>query len=75
MIKLRAKEDFTLKDYKKLKNVQSEKAERETNRVYQNDVFECDEKMARYLLGENDQKIVVAELIEVRNGNSTKKSK
>lgn len=75
MIKLRALEDFTLKDYKKLKNIQSTKTEKEENKVYQNDVFECNEKMARYLLGENDQKLIVAELLEVDNGNSTKKSK
>lgn len=75
MIKLKAKQDFTLKDYKKLKNIESTKTEREENKVYQNDVFECNEKMARYLLGENDQKLIVAELIEVDNGNSTKKSK
>ena len=75
MIKLRALEDFTLKDYKKLKNIQSTKTEKEENKVYQNDVFECNEKMARYLLGENDQKLIVAELLEVDNANNTKKSK
>lgn len=75
MIKLKAKQDFTLKDYKKLKNIQSTKAEREENKVYQNDVFECNEKMTKYLLGENDQKLIVAELLEVNNENSTKKSK
>lgn len=65
MIKLKAKQDFTLKDYKKLKNIESTKTEREENKVYQNDVFECNEKTARYLLGENDQKLIVAELLEV----------
>lgn len=75
MIKLRAKQDFTLKDYKKLKNIESTQSEREENKIYQNDVFECDEKMVRYLLGENSQKLIVAELLEVDNGNNTKKSK
>jgi hypothetical protein len=75
MIKLRAKQDFTLKDYKKLKNIESTQSEREENKIYQNDVFECDEKMAKYLLGENGQKLIVAELLEVDNGNNTKKSK
>lgn len=65
MIKLRALEDFTLKDYKKLKNIQSTQSEREKNKVYQNDIFECDEKMAKYLLGDNDLKVIVAELIEM----------
>lgn len=72
MIKLRAKQDFTLKDYKKLKNIESKHKEREKNAVYKDDVFECDEKMAKYLLGDNDLKIIAAELIEVdkKNGNS-----
>ena len=75
MIKLRAKQDFTLKDYKKLKNIESKHQEREKNTVYKDDMFECDEKMAKYLLGENGQKLIVAELLEVDNGNNTKKSK
>lgn len=65
MIKLRALEDFTLKDYKKLKNIQSTQSEREKNKIYQNDTFECDEKMAKYLLGDNDLKVVVCELVEI----------
>ncbi len=28
-------------------------------------MFECDEKMAKYLLGNNDLKVVVAELVEI----------
>lgn len=72
MIKLRAKQDFTLKDYKKLKNIESKHEEREKNTVYKDDMFECDEKMAKYLLGDNDLKVVVAELVELdkKNGNS-----
>lgn len=70
MIKLRAKQDFTLKDYKKLKNIESKHQEREKNTLYKDDMFECDEKMAKYLLGNNDLKIVVAELIEVVNKNA-----
>ena len=65
MIKLRAKQDFTLKDYKKLKNIESKHEKREKNTVYKDDMFECDEKMAKYLLGNNDLKIVVAELVEI----------
>ena len=65
MIKLRAKQDFTLKDYKKLKNIESKHEEREKKTVYKEDKLECDEKMAKYLLGNNDLKIVVAELVEI----------
>ena len=71
MIKLKAIQDFTLKDYKKLKNIQSKKTDRENNKVYNQDIFECDEKMARYLLGENNQNIKVVEVIEIMNENKT----
>lgn len=73
MIKLKAIQNFTLKDYKKLKNMQSKQINRENNKVYNQDIFECDEKMARYLLGENSQNIKVVEVIEIMKEN--KKSK
>lgn len=72
MIKLKAIQDFTLKDYKKLKNIQSKKTDRENNKVYNQDIFECDKKMARYLLGDNSQNIKVVEIIEVENERTTK---
>lgn len=75
MIKLKAIQDFTLKDYKKLKNMQSKKTNRENNKVYNQDIFECDEKMARYLLGENSQNIKVVEVIEIMNENKKTEKK
>lgn len=75
MIKLKAIQDFTLKDYKKLKNMQSKKINRENNKVYNQDIFECDEKMARYLLGENSQNIKVVEVIEIMNENKKTEKK
>lgn len=75
MIKLKAIQDFTLKDYKKLKNMQSKKTDRENNKVYNQDIFECDEKMARYLLGENNQNIKVVEVIEIINENKKTEKK
>lgn len=75
MIKLKAIQDFTLKDYKKLKNIQSKKTDRENNKVYNQDIFECDEKMARYLLGENNQNIKVVEVIEIINENKKTEKK
>ena len=75
MIKLKAIQDFTLKDYKKLKNIQSKKTDRENNKVYNQDIFECDEKMARYLLGENNQNIKVVEVIEIMNENKKTEKK
>lgn len=75
MIKLKAIQDFTLKDYKKLKNMQSKKTDRENNKVYNQDIFECDEKMARYLLGDNSQNIKVVEVIEIMNENKKTEKK
>lgn len=75
MIKLKAIQDFTLKDYKKIKNMQSKKTDRENNKVYNQDIFECDEKMARYLLGENSQNIKVVEVIEIMNENKKTEKK
>lgn len=75
MIKLKAIQDFTLKDYKKLKNIQSKKTDRENNKVYNQDIFECDEKMARYLLGDNSQNIKVVEVIEIINENKKTEKK
>lgn len=75
MIKLKAIQNFTLKDYKKLKNIQSKQTDRENNKVYNQDIFECDEKMARYLLGENSQNIKVVEVIEVENETKDTKGK
>ena len=75
MIKLKAIQDFTLKDYQKLKNMQSKKTDREKNKVYNQDIFECDEKMARYLLGENNQNIKVVEVIEIMNENKKTEKK
>ena len=75
MIKLKAIQDFTLKDYQKLKNMQSKKTDREKNKVYNQDIFECDEKMARYLLGENSQNIKVVEIIEIINENKKTEKK
>lgn len=51
MIKCEALENFYLKDFKKLKNiVRSSKSEE--GRVFAKDIFECDDKMAKYLLNE-----------------------
>ena len=73
MIKLKAIQDFTLKDYKKLENIQSKKTDRENNKVYNKEIFESEEKMARYILGENSQNIKVVEVIEIMNENKKRK--
>ena len=64
MIKLEVIEPFTLGDYGKLKNIKRKNQEKE-GYLFVGDTFECDEKMAKYLTGENDKKKVVTKIIEV----------
>ena len=64
MIKCEAITDFSLKDFNKLKNM-IRKHKDEEGKVYMGDVFECDEKMANYLMGDNEKKMVVVKILEV----------
>lgn len=64
MIKCKVIEDFSLKNFDKLKNIERVSVDRKGN-LYVGDVFECDEDMAIYLTGNNPLKKVVVEVIEV----------
>lgn len=73
MIKVEVIENFTLKDFDKLKNiVRFDKDKKGT--LFIKDTFECDEKMARYLTGDNIFKKVVVKIIEI-NPKTTKAKK
>lgn len=73
MIKVEVIENFTLKDFNKLKNiVRFDKDKKGT--LFIKDTFECDEKMARYLTGDNIFKKVVVKIIEI-NPKTTKTKK
>ena len=65
MIRCEVIENFSLKDFDKLKNI-----ERAGTGVYGklkvHDKFDCDEEMAKYLTGENDLKKVVVKVIEIK---------
>lgn len=64
MVKVRVIEEFTLKDFQKLQNI--ERASRdEKGRLFANDKFECDEKMFDYLTGNNKLGKKVVEVIEI----------
>jgi hypothetical protein len=65
MIKVKVIEDFTLKDFSKLKNIVRVKTDVE-GRLFKGDTFECTEEMARYLTGENVLGKTVVEFIEVK---------
>ena len=53
------------KEFSKLKNIVRKNANTE-GELYVGDTFECDEKMAEYLTGENALKKVVVKIIEVQ---------
>ena len=64
MIKCEVIENFTLEDYKKLKNVEKVQ-KRKDNEFGIKDTFECDKDMAEYLTGKNDINKTVVKIIEV----------
>lgn len=64
MIRCKVIEQFTLKDFDKLSNIKRKSIE-EKGKLFVGDEFECDEKMASYLTGDNEKKKVVVKVIEV----------
>ena len=64
MIKVEVIENFTLKDFDELKNIKR-KTTGQDGKLYVGDTFECSEKMAKYLTGDNLLKKVVVKVIEV----------
>lgn len=65
MIKVRVIKDFSLKEFAKIKNIERFNYDK-VGELYKNDIFECDEKMARYLTGNNSKKEIVVEIIEIK---------
>ena len=64
MIKVEVIEKFSLKDFKKVKNVKRKSVDVQGT-FFIGDTFECDEEMAKYLTGENALKKVVVKVLEV----------
>ena len=64
MIKVQAIEDFTLKDFDKIKNIQRRNRE-EYGRIFIYDKFECDKELCDYLLGNNKLNKSVVRVIEI----------
>ena len=63
-MKVKAITNFTLEKYDELKNIQRVAIDTK-GRLYPGDIFECNEEIGHYLLGENDKGIVAVELIEI----------
>ena len=64
MIKCKVIEQFDLKVVYKLKNIKRKGADMK-GRLFVGDSFECDEKMADYLTGNNVLKKTVVKVVEV----------
>lgn len=64
MIKVEVTEDFTLEKFNELKNIIRKTKEQE-GKLFIGDTFECDEKMADYLTGNNTINRAVVKVIEV----------
>lgn len=64
MIKVEVIQDFTLQEFDKLKNIIRKEKEQE-GKLFIGDIFECDEKMADYLTGNNSINKAVVKVIEV----------
>lgn len=64
MIKVKVIEDFTLQEFNKLKNI-IRKGKEQEGKLFIGDIFECDEKMADYLTGDNSINRAVVKVIEV----------
>lgn len=64
MIKVEVTEDFTLQKFEELKNI-VRKGKSQEGKLFIGDIFECDEKMADYLTGNNSINRAVVKVIEV----------
>lgn len=66
MVKLQATQDFTLSLFNEIKITKRANADKNENGwVYNDDEFECNDAVADYLMGNNDQKVIVAKILEV----------
>lgn len=73
MIKVQAIQDFELKDFEKLKNIQRASNGNRQGWLYTGDTFECDEEMVKYLTGNNDKGVTVIKVIELKPKKKSKK--
>mgnify|MGYP003571459701 CR=1 FL=1 len=64
MIKVEVIEEFTLEKFKELKNI-VRKGREEEGRLFVGDTFECETKMAEYLIEKNTEKRPFVKVIEI----------
>ena len=64
MVKVQAIIDFNYKNYTKIKDLQpTNKIQK--GKIFAGDIFEVEDKEAKYLTGENKNKIVAVKVLEV----------
>ena len=64
MVKVQAIIDFNYKNYKKIKDLQPVNKIQE-GKIFAGDIFEVEDDEAKYLTGENKNKIVAVKVLEV----------
>ena len=64
MVKVEAIIDFTYKNYDKIKELESA-GEIEQGKIFTGDIFNVEDDEAKYLTGENKNKIVAVKVLEV----------
>lgn len=64
MVKVQAIIDFNYKEYNKINNLQPVNKIQE-GKLFAGDIFEVSEDIAKYLTGENKNKIVAVKVLEV----------
>lgn len=64
MVKVQAIIDFNYKNYNKIKDLQSANKIQE-GKIFAGDIFNVEDDEAKYLTGENKNKIVAVKVIEV----------
>lgn len=62
-------EDFSLNEFDKLKNIKRKSLDVK-GKLFVEDVFECDDKMANYLLGDNPLERQVVKVIETEDNKT-----
>ena len=70
MIKVEVIEKFSLKEFNKIQNIARASID-EMGKLFVGDTFDCDEDMAKYLLGDNPLGRAVVKVIEVEPKEET----
>lgn len=73
MVKCQVIKEFTLERFDELKNIIRKRVETK-GKLYVDDTFECDEDLAKYLMGNNEKGSTVVKIIEVDPKIKSKKA-